>query len=106
MIDDSIVRGTTTKRIVQMLKDAGAKEVHIRISSPPYKYPCYFGIDTPSTKDLVASKYTVEDIRNMIGADSLEYLSLEGLLKTPKGAKCGFCTACFDKCYPVEVKDE
>jgi amidophosphoribosyltransferase len=106
MVDDSIVRGTTTRRIVQMLKDAGAKEVHMRVSSPPYKHPCYFGIDISSSKQLVASKYSIEEIRQMIGADSLGYLSLEGLLKTPRTAKCGFCTACFDAQYPLEVPEE
>lgn len=103
MVDDSIVRGTTTRRIVQMLKDAGAKEVHMRVSSPPYKFPCYFGIDISSTKQLVASKYTIEEIRCMIGADSLGYLSLEGLKGIAAGAKCGFCTACFNSEYPMEV---
>jgi len=106
MVDDSIVRGTTTKRIVQMLKKAGAKEVHMRVSSPPYRYPCFFGIDTATRKQLVASNYSIDDIRKMIGADSLEYLSLEGLLKTPVGAKCGFCTACFDGKYPYDVPAE
>lgn len=106
MIDDSIVRGTTTKRIVQMLKNAGAKEVHMRVSSSPIKHPCYFGIDTSSRKQLVASSHTVEEIREMIGADSLGYLSLEGLLKTPKGIRCGLCTACFDGNYPLEVPYE
>jgi len=106
MIDDSIVRGTTTRRIVQMLKNAGAKEVHMRVSSPPYRYPCYFGIDTPSTKELVATGNTIDDIKELIGADSLGYLSLEGLLKVPVGAKCGFCTACFDGNYPMEVPAE
>lgn len=106
MVDDSIVRGTTTRRIVQMLKDAGAKEVHMRVSSPPYKFPCYFGIDISSTKQLVASKYSVEEIRKIIGADSLGYLSLEGLLQTPVGAKCNFCTACFNASYPMEVPEE
>ncbi|MCG8400321.1 MAG: amidophosphoribosyltransferase, partial [Firmicutes bacterium] len=106
MVDDSIVRGTTTRRIVQMLKDAGAKEVHMRVSSPPVKYPCFFGIDTASRKQLVASKYSVEEIRKMIGADSLGYLSLEGLLETPLDARCGFCTACFDGDYPMEVPAE
>jgi len=106
MVDDSIVRGTTTRRIVQILKSAGAKEVHMRISSPPYKYPCYFGIDTATRKQLVASNNSIEEIREMIGADSLGYLSLEGLLKTPRGAKCGFCTACFDGGYPVEVPEK
>ena len=106
MIDDSIVRGTTTRRIVQMLKDAGASEVHMRVSSPPYKFPCYFGIDTASSKQLVAYKYSLEDIKGIIGADSLGYLSLEGLLKTPAGAECGFCTACFDGRYPIEAPDK
>ncbi|HEX9062997.1 MAG TPA: amidophosphoribosyltransferase [Clostridia bacterium] len=103
MVDDSIVRGTTTKRIVQMLKNAGAKEVHMRVSSPPTKYPCFFGIDTASRKQLVAASHTVEEIRTIIGADSLGYLSLEGLLRTPIGARCGFCTACFNGDYPIEV---
>jgi len=106
MVDDSIVRGTTTRRIVQILKSAGAKEVHMRVSSPPYKYPCYFGIDTATRKQLVAYNNSIEEIREMIGADSLGYLSLEGLLKTPSGARCGFCTACFDGGYPVEVPDK
>ncbi len=106
MVDDSIVRGTTTRRIVQMLKDAGAKEVHMRVSSPPYKFPCYFGIDISSSKQLVASKYTVEEIRKMIGADSLGYLSLEGLLETPVGSHCGFCTACFNCTYPMDVPED
>lgn len=106
MVDDSIVRGTTTRRIVQMLKDAGAREVHMRVSSPPYKFPCYFGIDISSSKQLVASKYSVDEIKNMIGADSLGYLSLEGLLQTPVGARCGFCTACFNCKYPMDVPEE
>ena len=106
MVDDSIVRGTTTRRIVQMLKDAGAKEVHMRVSSPPYKFPCYFGIDISSTKQLVASKYTVDEICTMIGADSLGYLSLEGLIGIASGAKCEFCTACFNSAYPMEVPEE
>lgn len=106
MVDDSIVRGTTTRRIVQMLKNAGAREVHMRVSSPPYKFPCYFGIDISSSKQLIASKYSVCEIQNMIGADSLGYLSLEGLLKTPVGARCSFCTACFNEEYPMEVPEE
>jgi len=106
MVDDSIVRGTTTSIIVQMLKDAGAKEVHMRVSSPPVKYPCYFGIDISTKEQLVASELSIEKIREMIGADSLGYLSLEGLLKTPVGTKCGFCTACFCGNYPMEVPGE
>lgn len=103
MIDDSIVRSTTSKRIIQMLKNAGAKEVHMRVSSPPMVYPCYYGVDIPSREHLVASSHSVEEIRKMIGADSLGYLSLEGLLKTPLGARCDFCSACFDGKYPIEV---
>ncbi|NLK97375.1 MAG: amidophosphoribosyltransferase [Epulopiscium sp.] len=106
LIDDSIVRGTTSKRIVKMLKDAGAKEVHMRISSPPVKYPCYFGIDTPHRQHLIACHNTVEEIAETIGADTLQFLSIEGLKKTPIGARCGFCTACFDGNYPIKVSKE
>lgn len=103
MVDDSIVRGTTSKKIVEMLRLAGAKEVHMRISSPPVKYSCHFGIDTPSTKHLIGATYTVEEIRQIIGADSLGYLSTEGLLKTVEGSGCGFCLGCFSSHYPMEV---
>lgn len=103
MIDDSIVRGTTSKRIVQSLKEAGAKEVHMRVSSPPVKYSCYYGIDTPSRQHLVAASKSVEEIREFVGADSLGFLSLEGLIKTPVGSKCGFCDACFGGEYPVGI---
>lgn len=106
LVDDSIVRGTTTRRIVQMLKDAGATEVHMRVSSPPLKYPCYFGIDISSRKELVASKRSVEEIKEIICADSLGYLSLEGLLKTPVGAGTGFCNACLSGAYPMDVPVE
>ncbi len=103
MVDDSIVRGTTTRRIVQMLKDAGAKEVHMRVSSPPYKFPCYFGIDISSTDQLVASHYSVDEICRIIGADSLGYLSQEGLMGISYSKQCGFCTACFDAVYPMDI---
>ncbi|QNU65873.1 amidophosphoribosyltransferase [Ruminiclostridium herbifermentans] len=106
IIDDSIVRGTTTRRIVQILKKAGAKEVHMRVSSPPLKYPCYFGIDISSRKELVANKLSIDEIREMICADTLGYLSLEGLLETPIGAKCGFCAACLTGDYPIDVPEE
>ncbi|MDP4181952.1 MAG: amidophosphoribosyltransferase [Bacillota bacterium] len=106
MVDDSIVRGTTSKRIVQLLRDAGATEVHLKISSPPVKYSCYFGIDTPSRKHLTAACHTVEEIKDMIGADSLSYLSIDGLVRTPIGSKLGFCKACFDGNYPMEVPAE
>lgn len=106
MIDDSIVRGTTSRRIVSMLKDAGAKEVHLRVSSPPFKWPCYFGTDIPSRKQLVACNNTIDEIRDMIGADSLGYLSLESLSKMAVGAKCGFCDGCFTGKYPMKVPKE
>ena len=106
MVDDSIVRGTTTRRIVQMLKDAGAREVHMRVCSPPYRHPCYFGIDISSSQQLVASEHTEAEICRIIGADSIGYLSLEGLLSISPGTGCGFCTACFDSRYPMEVPAE
>jgi amidophosphoribosyltransferase len=103
LIDDSIVRGTTSKRIVEMLKLAGAKEVHMKISSPPVKYPCFFGIDTPSHDQLIGAGNSVEEIRKLIGADSLSYLSNEDLLKTVEGAACNFCMGCFNGQYPDDV---
>lgn len=106
LIDDSIVRGTTSRHIVNLLKDSGAKEVHMRISSPPVKYCCYFGIDTPERKKLVASTHTIEEICEMICADSLGYISEEGLLETCAGAKCSFCTACFRGNYPIQIEGE
>ena len=106
MIDDSIVRGTTSRRIVQMLKDGGAKEVHMRVAAPPIMHPCFFGIDTGTREQLVAARKTVEEIRQMVGADSLGFLSVEGLTKTPIDSKCGFCTACFTGKYPMEVPYE
>ncbi len=106
MIDDSIVRGTTSKKIVAMLKNAGAKEVHMRISSPPVKFSCYFGIDTPHRQHLIANTHTIEQMAEAIGVESLGFLSREGLLETPVGATCNFCTACFDGKYPIEIEKE
>jgi amidophosphoribosyltransferase len=104
IIDDSIVRGTTSYRIVQMLKNAGAKEVHMRISSPPVLNPCYFGIDISSKEHLIAANYSIEEIRESINADSLAFLSVESLLKTPIGAPANsFCTGCFTGEYPMSV---
>lgn len=101
IIEDSIVRGTTSRMRVRTLRQAGAKEVHMRISCPPLKYPCFYGIDFPTKKELVASKHSIDWIRDFIGADSLEYLSLEGLLNSmPLNKEC-FCTACFTGRYPV-----
>lgn len=103
LIDDSIVRGTTSGKIVDMLKAAGAKEVHVRVSSPPVKYSCYFGIDTPTRKHLVGAVHSVEEIRQMIGADSLGYLSIEGLVRSTGMADTSLCKACFSGDYPMEV---
>ena len=105
LIDDSIVRGTTSKRLVQILRDAGAKEVHMRISSPPVKYPCYYGIDTPVREQLVAAIHTVDEINTMLGTDSLGYLSIENMRVSPQNSKCGFCDACFTGNYPILNED-
>ena len=102
MIDDSIVRGTTSARIVGLLREAGAKEVHVRISCPPFISPCYFGTDIDSKDKLIACRMSVEEICSFIGADSLGYLSLENV-KRLTGRDQGFCTACFDEKYPVKV---
>ncbi|MDI3529989.1 MAG: amidophosphoribosyltransferase, partial [Thermoanaerobacter sp.] len=104
LIDDSIVRGTTMKRLVNLLKNGGAKEVHVRISSPPVKYSCYFGIDTPTKKELIAARMSVDKICKVIGADSLQFLSIEGLIKSV-GLKF-ICTGCFDGDYPMYVPKE
>ena len=104
MIDDSIVRGTTSDLIVSMLRDAGAKEVHVRISAPPFLYPCYFGTDIPSSDQLIAHGRTVEEIRSLLGADSLSYLRQERLLELSQGKP--ICTACFSGIYPIEPPTE
>lgn len=104
LIDDSIVRGTTSKKIVEMLRLAGAREVHMQISSPPVTCPCFFGIDTPSHEQLIGSKNSVEEIRAIIGADTLQYLTIEDLLKSVEGAGCNFCTGCFNGHYPLDMK--
>lgn len=102
MIDDSIVRGTTSKRIVEQIRKAGAKEIHVCITSPPVQYSCYFGIDTPYRKYLIGAQKTVDEICEYLGADSLTYLGLEEL-KEACGYKDQFCSACFDGKYPMEV---
>ena len=102
LIDDSIVRGTTSARIIKLLRDAGAKEVHFRVSAPPFKYPCYFGTDIPDQKLLVATGRTVDQINEIIGADTLGYLSTEHVVQLAPGAGCGFCTACFTGQYAVK----
>jgi len=104
LIDDSIVRGTTSKKIVRMLKQFGAKEVHMRISSPPTTGPCFYGIDTPQRRDLIASSSSTEQIREFIEADSLGYLSEAGMLEAVRNGDDPsrlYCTACFTGKYPV-----
>src|SRR5712671_187353 len=106
LIDDSIVRGTTSRKIVRMIRNAGAKEIHMRISSPPTVGPCYYGVDTPSKKQLIAANKSVDEIRDYIGADSLAYLSLEGLKKAcGEGANISYCSACYTGKYPTEIID-
>jgi amidophosphoribosyltransferase len=106
LIDDSIVRGTTSKKIVRMVRDAGAKEVHLRISCPPTISPCFYGVDTPEKSQLIGANMTVEQIREYIGADSLSYLSLEGMKKAcNEGEKTTYCVACYTGIYPTEFVD-
>ena len=105
MIDDSIVRGTTSDRIVRMLREAGAKEVHMRVSSPPFLWPCYFGTDVPAREQLIAYHRSVEEIRQIIGADSLAYLRLERLNEMV-GGECGICNGCFTGQYPIDPPEE
>jgi amidophosphoribosyltransferase len=99
MIDDSIVRGTTSNQIVNMLREAGATEVHVKVSAPPFLHPCYFGTDIPSEDQLIAHNRTVEEIREVIGADSLSYLRMERLSEMAQGLP--ICTACFSGEYPI-----
>ena len=110
MIDDSIVRGTTSARIVKMLRDAGAKEVHMRISSPPFMNPCFYGTDIDSCEHLIACNHSLDEIRDKIGVDSLGYLSVENLVKICDGTSAenegGFCRACFTGQYPTEIPRE
>ena len=104
MIDDSIVRGTTSARIVRLVREAGAKEVHVRISAPPFVSPCYYGVDIDSKENLIACQNTIPEIAKIIGADSLGYLSREDVTKLADGSSCtGFCCACFDEKYPTQI---
>jgi amidophosphoribosyltransferase len=101
MIDDSVVRGTTSSQIIKLLRDAGAKEVHMLSSAPKFISPCYFGTDIPSKNELFACSHTTEEMCRIIGADSLGFLSVESLGKIAPNAKCGFCDACFTENYPI-----
>jgi amidophosphoribosyltransferase len=106
VIDDSIVRGTTTPQVVKLLKKAGAKEVHMRICAPPLRHPCFFGVDMATRQELIAAHKTVDEIRDFIGADSLGYLSIEGLIKAVDLPRDIFCLACFTGDYPIPVQLE
>jgi amidophosphoribosyltransferase len=103
VVDDSIVRGTTQKQLVTMLREAGAREVHLRITSPPYKWPCFFGMDTGERGELLAAHLTVDEIRDYVRADSLHYLALDNLVEATGAVGAGFCTACLTGDYPVEI---
>jgi amidophosphoribosyltransferase len=107
MVDDSIVRGTTSKRIVKMLKEAGAKEVHVVIASPPLVSPCFYGVDISTDSELIATNRSIDEIRDLIEADSLTFLSAEGMLQAigrPDNTKnCGQCLACFTGEYPTDI---
>jgi amidophosphoribosyltransferase len=106
LVDDSIVRGTTSRKIVKMIREAGAREVHVRISSPPTMNTCHYGIDTPTRSELIAANQSVEEIRRFIDADSLGYLSVEGMLDAFGRPQQATCTACFTGLYPVEIEEE
>jgi amidophosphoribosyltransferase len=106
VVDDSIVRGTTSRALVQLIRHAGAKEVHFRVASPPITGPCYYGIDTPTKGELIASNHDIEGIRQHLGVDSLGYLSLDGMLRAAGGDPGDFCHACFSGDYPTEIPDD
>jgi amidophosphoribosyltransferase len=101
LVDDSIVRGTTSRKIVRMVRDAGAREVHMRISCPPTISPCFYGVDTPQRSELIAATHSLEEIRKYLSADSVAYLSLDGLKGAVKGGQSKYCTSCYTGVYPV-----
>jgi amidophosphoribosyltransferase len=106
VVDDSIVRGTTSRKIIKMIRHAGAREVHLRISSPPIISPCYYGIDTPTRSELIGSSHSIEEIRAYITADSLAYLSMDGMLEAVPHKTNKYCTACFSGNYPIPFTQE
>jgi amidophosphoribosyltransferase len=106
LVDDSIVRGTTSQKIVRMVRDAGAAEIHVRISAPPTRHSCHYGIDTPTESELIANVHDVEEIRRFIGADSLAYISVDGMLSAVSGEKDSYCTACWTGDYRVPISAE
>jgi amidophosphoribosyltransferase len=104
VVDDSIVRGTTTRQVVAMLREAGAAEVHFRVSSPPYRYPCFYGMDTGRRGELLAADLSVGEIREYLGVDSIAYLDLDRLTRATHAPATSFCTACLSNDYPVPVE--
>jgi amidophosphoribosyltransferase len=105
VVEDSIVRGTTLQKLTKLLRKAGAKEVHVRVSSPPIKYPCFYGLDFPTREELIANKMSVPQIKEFLEVNSLEYLSIDGLLSSVSCGQENFCTACFSGDYPVPVTE-
>ena len=106
LVDDSIVRGTTSRKIVRLVKAAGAREVHVRISCPPTVSPCFYGVDTPSRKDLIGATHTVPEIRDFLDADTLAYLSLNGLRQAVGDRRNSYCTSCYTGVYPVSFPQD
>jgi amidophosphoribosyltransferase len=106
VVDDSIVRGTTSRKIVEILREAGAAEIHMRVSSPPIKCPCFYGIDTANRTELIASRLEVPQIGEFLNADSIHYLSLDKLVLSCGGRRNRFCTACFEGDYMIDVPDD
>jgi amidophosphoribosyltransferase len=102
VVDDSIVRGTTSRKLMRMIRNAGAREVHLRVASPPIRFPCFYGIDTPTKGELIAASKSVEEIGRFIGVDSLGYVSFDGLLESAPPPRESYCVACFDGSYPHE----
>jgi amidophosphoribosyltransferase len=105
LVDDSLVRGTTSRKIVRIVREAGAREVHMRISCPPTVSPCFYGIDTPTRKELIAATHTVEEIREYLGADTLGYLSVEGMRRAVGDSQGHFCLACYTCEYPTAIQE-
>jgi amidophosphoribosyltransferase len=105
LVDDSIVRGSTTRKLVEIVREAGAIEVHLRVSSPPYRWPCFYGMDTSDRSTLIAARMSVSEIREHLNADSLGYLSLDGLLGATGVADAGFCNACLSGNYPTDIPE-
>jgi amidophosphoribosyltransferase len=106
VVDDSIVRGTTSRKIIKMIRNAGAKEIHYRISSPPIMNPCFYGMDFPTKTELIANSHNMEEIKKYLRVDSLAYLSMDGLIKAVGGKKEKYCMACFDGDYPVDFNED